>query len=165
MLATPSTGLRGAGSWAVRWALLWLLWLALTDSHRTQELVAGAVAAMVAAAGAGLVTRRGQSSGIARGASRGAAPGVAIAVARRLASDVVRLAAALWARIAHGRELAGAFRLVPYPPAAGGTTPSPPATEWLGSLAPNRYVIGIDKDDGTALVHELLPRDQPESLP
>src|SRR5215211_4992879 len=142
MSATPSTGLRGVGSWAVRWALLWLLWLALTDSHRTQELVAGAVAAMVAAAGAGLVTRRGQSSGIARGASRGGGPGVAIAVARRLAGDPVRLAAALWARIAHGRELSGAFRLVPYPPAGGG--PPPAAAEWLGSLAPNRYVIGID---------------------
>src|SRR5215211_9023088 len=104
MPATPSTGLRGVGSWAVRWALLWLLWLALTDSHRTQELVAGAVAAMVAAAGAGLVMRRGQPSVVARRASRGAGPGVAIAVAKRLVGDLVRLGPALWARIARGRE-------------------------------------------------------------
>jgi hypothetical protein len=37
------------------------------------------------------------------------------------------------------------------------------AIEAWASLAPNRYVIGIDEEAGTALVHELVPSDFPHT--
>jgi hypothetical protein len=34
-------------------------------------------------------------------------------------------------------------------------------TEIWGSLTPNRYVVGIDEEEGMLLVHELVRTEQP----
>src|SRR4051794_31302605 len=74
-----------AGRWFVRWCLLMALWLALTDTRNTQDLVAGAVAALIAATAAGLVTRRGSPKPVMKSL------GLLRIGPRRLARPLVRL--------------------------------------------------------------------------
>jgi len=150
-----------AGRWFVRWCLLMALWLALTDTRNTQDLVAGAVAALIAATAAGLVTRRGspkpvmKSLGLLRiGPRRLARPLV------RLVVDTGVLSAALARRLT-GREVSGSFRAVRYRPDAPRRSAAGRAlTEVWGSLTPNRYVVGTDDEDGLLLVHELVRTDE-----
>jgi hypothetical protein len=154
--------LPATGRWLLRWALLMGLWVVLTDTHKTPELVAGAVAAAIAATVAALVVRSGPPTTVSEsiellrlGPRRLLRPLV------RLAVDTGILTVALVRRLA-GRDQRGAFRVVRYSPeeprrSAAGRA----ATEIWGSLAPNRYVVGTDEDEGVLMVHELVRTDQP----
>jgi multisubunit Na+/H+ antiporter MnhE subunit len=149
--------------WGLRWFLLALLWLALTDTLKAPELAAGAVAAAVGASLAALVSLPGgprEPRTLLRLARLGP---------RRLARPLIRLVVdtaivtgALWSRIAHRRPVQGSFRAARYPvhgdraSAAGRTL-----TEAWGSLPPNRYVVGIDEEQGLILVHELVRTAEP----
>jgi hypothetical protein len=79
----------------------------------------------------------------------------------RLVTDNVILVGAV-ARRLRGRQVYGRFRAAPHrPEAARDTAAGRAATELLGSLQPNRYVVGIDPDEQTILIHELVPTDEP----
>ncbi len=75
-----------------------------------------------------------------------------------LVADSLRVTVALVRRLVLRRPLTGRIRATRY--GATGDDAEDVArrvlTEWAGSLAPNRYVIGIDPDDGLLLVHELV---------
>ena len=135
--------------WAIAWILLVGLWVALTDTVKLQELIAGSVVAAFAATLAGRIVM-----GTPRGS--GAAAPRWRAIARpplRLVVETAILALAIWRRLRFGRPLRGSLRLERY---EGGQV----LTEWWGSLGPNRYVIGIDEEGGAVLVHELVS-DEP----
>ena len=157
-----SAHLPAAGRWLLRWLLLMVLWLALTDTKNTQDVVAGAVTAVIAATIAGLVIRPGLPKTMAKsldllrlGPRRLLHPLV------RLVADTGIVAAALARRLT-GQRVSGAFRAVRYRPdqprrsAAGRAL-----TEVWGSVAPNRYVIGTDDEESILLVHELVTTDEP----
>ena len=154
--------LPAAGRWLVRWCLLMALWLALTDTKNTQDVVAGLVAATIGATVAGLVTRPGspkpvtKSLGLLRiGPRRLTRPLV------RLVVDTGFLSVALARRLA-GRDVRGSFRAVRYRPDAPRRSAAGRAlTEIWGSLTPNRYVVGTDDEEGLLLIHELVRTDQP----
>jgi hypothetical protein len=147
--------------WFVRWALLAGLWMALDDSRALPELVAGAGVAAVGATFAALIIRPGQPHTVTKflavlrlGPRRLGRP------LMRLIPDTALVGAALWRKLARGERIAGTFRAVPYreerplASAAGRV-----AVEAWGSLAPNRYVIGIDEGNGELLLHELVSTD------
>jgi multisubunit Na+/H+ antiporter MnhE subunit len=154
--------LPAAGRWLVRWTLLMALWLALTDTHKEPELLAGAVAAAVGATVAAAIVRPGQPKTVRKslellrlGPRRLVRPLV------RLVADTGLLTTAL-VRSLVGQRPRGSFRVVRYsadPPrrsAAGRAL-----TEIWGSLTPNRYVIGTDEDEGILMIHELVRTDEP----
>jgi hypothetical protein len=154
--------LPAAGRWLVRWALLMVLWLALTDTKAWPELTAGAVAAVIGATVAGLIVRPGQPKTLSKsiallrlGPSRLARPLV------RMVADTGILAMAL-ARTMTGRRTRGSFRVVHYAPDGPRRSAAGRAlTEIWGSLMPNRYVIGTDDEEGVLMVHELVRTDEP----
>jgi hypothetical protein len=147
----------------MRWLLLGVLWLMLTDSAHTPELAAGAAAAALGASLAGLVSRPGTPR---VGHTFGALADLGL---RRLARPLVRLmpdtlliTGALCRSISRRERVSGSFRLARYPVhGRGRRAATRTVTEAWGSLAPNRYVVGIDEEAGGVLVHELVPSEQP----
>ena len=154
--------LPSAGRWLVRWCLLMVLWLAVTDTKNTQDVVAGLVAATIGASIAALVTRPGSPGTVTKSiAVLRIGPRRLLRPLARLVVDSAILTVALARRLA-GRDVRGSFRAVRYSPdsprrSAAGRA----ATEIWGSLTPNRYVVGSDDREGILLIHELVRTDEP----
>jgi multisubunit Na+/H+ antiporter MnhE subunit len=149
--------------WWLRWALFAGLWLALTDTRVLPELVTGAVVAAIGATVASLVTRPGRPRTVRNSlALLGLGPRRLGLPLLRLVVDTALLTAALWRRLVRREQVRGAFRETPRPrqeplrTAAGRA-----ALEVWGSLAPNRYVVGVDDERGVVVVHELVRSDLP----
>ena len=76
-----------------------------------------------------------------------------------LIADTVRVECDVLRSLTGRRGPRGRFRAVRY----RATSDSPPdvgrrvLTEWGASIAPNRYVIGVDPEADVLLVHELAP--------
>jgi hypothetical protein len=154
--------LTASGRWLLRWALLMVLWLALTDTGQWPELTAGAVAAAAGATVAGLIVRAGQPKTLSKSAA------LLLLGPRRLGRPLVRMLAdtgiltMALARTLTGRRPRGSFRAVRYAPDARRRSAAGSAlTEIWGSLTPNRYVVGTDDEAGVLMVHELVPTDEP----
>lgn len=149
---------RRAVPFAVWSVALFALWMALVDNLHASEIVAGLIAALLCALLATAAGTLRTSTVRLRPAMLRPAPQALLA----LGTDTLRLGWALVGALA-GRPPAGRFRAVPT--AAGGDDPHGAArratTELLASVAPNRYVVGIDTDSGVMLVHELLRSRRP----
>ena len=143
----PSAPRAGTARWAVRWVAGVAVWLLLTDTVVRQELLAAAIVAALVATAAAMVERP------ATGRFRFPSAAAVLQPLRRLVPDTCSLAALLARRLFGGRPVAGRLRIEP---------PSGPGLvgEWWDSLAPCRYVIGVDEDSGLALVHELSAGDE-----
>jgi hypothetical protein len=154
--------LPAAGRWLLRWVLLMTLWLALTDTKNTQDVVAGLVVAAMGASAAALITRPGPPNTVSKSiAVLRMGPRRLLRPFARLVLDTGLLAAALARRLA-GREVRGSFRAVRYRPDAPRRSAAGRAvTELWGSLMPNRYVVGTDEEEGILLIHELVRTDEP----
>jgi multisubunit Na+/H+ antiporter MnhE subunit len=164
MAAAPSSGARGrhpgaVRAWAIWWVLLVALWLALVDTVVLPELVAAVVAAAIAATGAVLVRAQRRvllrpDPAWLRGAWRPLLGTV---------TDLRPLLRVLWRRGIRRRDERGALLEVPY--AAVEDDPRAAAhralTEALGSLAPNTFVVDIDRDRRVMVVHQLEPTADP----
>jgi hypothetical protein len=149
---------RVGAAWLGRSAVMFALWLALVDNLHSVELYVGAACAVLAGAAA-----------VAESRVRGRHPRPTPWMLRRghrplvaLVADTFRVALVLGRALA-GRRPEGRLRAVRF--AATADTPRDAArrslAEVLGSLGPNRYVVGIDREREVLLVHELLPSDQP----
>jgi multisubunit Na+/H+ antiporter MnhE subunit len=143
------------------WIALFVVWLLLVDSLARPEVAAGPAAALLAAVAALAVrAQTGVRFRLRRGWFRQLG-GVPWSVLR----DSGILAVALWRRLVRGEHPRSLLRLVPIQ-AAGD---EPEAAAWrafatiVTSIAPNTYVIGIDRERGVALVHQLVA-DDPERL-
>jgi hypothetical protein len=134
--------LAGAARWAIRWAVAMAVWLLLTDTVVLQELFAGAIVAVLVAT-AGVWIPRPWDRPL-----HPPPPGAVLGPLLRLAPDTWSLAVLVGKRIAGGRPIAGRLRAEPAERTGA-------IEEWWGSLAPARYVIGVDEETGTELVHEL----------
>lgn len=152
---------RRIATFAVWWAVLFGVWLVLVDSLAHPEVAGGVIAAIPAALIALGVSNA--SSGRFRVRLRwlGALRGVPLSILR----DTGILALALWRRLAHGEQPPSSFRSISTPmsgedaEAAGRRALAIAGT----SVAPNTFVVGIDRERGAALVHQLLPQP-PEQL-
>jgi multisubunit Na+/H+ antiporter MnhE subunit len=143
-----------AGAWLAWWVLLMSFWVILDDSIATDELLAGAGAAALAAFLAELVTY--QAAARVRIRARWLAR--VIELPGQLAGDSVIVFAALWRRLAHGQEPPSGFRVLPV--SYGDDTAEGRTRRALlvggESVAPNTFVLGIDKATNTMVIHQLV---------
>jgi hypothetical protein len=144
-----ATGARRA--WLGWWLALTVLWLALADSRRLEEIIAGVAVGALAATAA--VTVRAQRDVILRPRPRWVLE--ALRMFGRWPHDLWVLARALPAR--------PAGRIVEEPFEATGEDPRSAARRALavagGSLAPNVIVVEIDAERGVMVRHELAGDD------
>lgn len=152
-------GPRGGGgaagarrAWLGWWVALTVLWVALADSRRLEEVVAGVLVGALCATAAVVV--RAQRDVVLR-----PRPGWVLGTLRgfgRWPRDLWVLGRALVAR--------PEGRIVEEPFAATGEDPRSATRRALavvgGSLAPNSIVVEIDADRGVLVRHELVGEDR-----
>jgi Na+/H+ ion antiporter subunit len=146
-------GRRGAiRAWLGWWLALFALYVALTDSRRAEELVAGLVVGALGATAAVLVRQAREVVLRPRARWVGQEFGRAL---RAWPRDLVLLAAAL-VRRPHGRVVEERFT-------ATGEDPHDAARRALAvagrSAAPNRVVIAVDADRGVLVSHVLVDEE------
>ena len=147
---------RSVGIGAAWWAAMFVAWIALDDTIARPELVVGAVAAAIAAAIAFTVQRRGYISFQPRARWLMQIPRLAWTVL----ADCALLGGALWRRVVRREAVEGTTIRVPFD--YGGDNPRDGARRALVnvgvSLTPNSFVIDIDPEAGSLLVHQLVAR-------
>ena len=145
---------RRAGAWLTWWVLLMSFWVILDNSIATDELLAGAGAAVIGAFLAELVTY--QAATRLRLRIGWAAP--ALRLPREVARDTGIVFAALWRKLARGEDPASGFR--ERPARYGDNTAAGKTRRALlvggTSVAPNTFVLGMDQDRDVMIVHQLV---------
>jgi multisubunit Na+/H+ antiporter MnhE subunit len=152
---------RRVGVWVVWWVILMSFWVILDDSLALDELLAGAGAA---ALGASLAELAGHQSGT-RLRVRIEWLARALRLPAQVARDTVIVFVALWQRLVHGQEPASGFREVPTrfgDATAEGKTRRALLVGGL-SVAPNTFVLGIDKDRDVMVIHQLVASEGKEA--
>jgi multisubunit Na+/H+ antiporter MnhE subunit len=142
------------GAWLIWWVLLMSLWVMLDDSLATDELLAGAAAAVLAALAAEAASY--QAATRFRMRLRWLVP--ALRLPGQVAGDMVTVYAALGRRLVRGEQPDSAF--VTEPARFGDDTPAGVTRRVLliggRSLAPNAFALGIDRDTETVVLHQLV---------
>jgi multisubunit Na+/H+ antiporter MnhE subunit len=145
---------RRVGSWLVWWVLMMSFWVMLDDSVSTDELLAGAGAAALAALLAELVTYQAAT----RFRMRTGWLGPALRLPGQVVADTIIVYRALWRRLAHGEQPPSAF--LELPARFGDDTPEGVTRRTLliggTSLAPNTFVLGLDRERDVMVVHRLV---------
>jgi hypothetical protein len=145
--------------WLKWWSGPFALYELLVFSLQTAELVTGAICAAVAATAAELVRSHGKVRFAPGYGWIRMLPGLALEVA----VDTLRMVPLLW-RAIRGRPVHGRMRCIAFPAASlKGTQGSTrrAVEKFMGSVAPNSYVVGFDQDHNVVLVHQLEPTEEP----
>jgi multisubunit Na+/H+ antiporter MnhE subunit len=141
------------GAW---WVAMFAAWIVLVDTVAWQELALGAVAAAVAAEIGFAVQRRGYILFRPRASWLLLTPRLAWTVL----VDCALLGHALWLRVVRRRVVEGSTIRVPFD--YGGDNGRDGARRALVnvsvSLTPNSFVIDIDPEAHSLLVHQLVAR-------
>lgn len=145
-------------TWLAWWVLLMAFWVMIDDSIATDELLAGAGAAAIAALAAEVAT---QQAGVRfRVRPRWLLP--ALRLPGQVVSDTVTVYRALWQRVLSGKQPDSAF--VTERVRFGDGSPAGMTRRLLliggRSLAPNAFVVDIDAETDTMVLHELVAREQ-----
>ena len=138
--------MRKAATIVLWWAVLLGLWQLYVGQTTKQTTIAGVLAATIAVGAGALLARLGLYRF-----------GLELRRLRRAATlpwDVVRDFGIVTLALTRGRPK-GAFREVDVPARTAGDRA---LAGLLGSIAPNAYVIDVDRDRGRALLHELDPQ-------
>lgn len=148
------TAARRAGSWLVWWAILMAFWIVVDYSIATDELLAGAGAAALGASLAELACHQARVRPRIR--IRWLVP--ALRLPGEVARDTLIVFGALARRLVRGEEPPSGFLEVP---ARSGDDSAEGLTRRVlliggRSLAPNTFVLGIDKARGVMVVHQLV---------
>ncbi len=146
------------GAWLLWWVLLMSFWVILDDSIDADELLAGAGAAALGAFLAELATSQAASQ--VRVRIEWLVP--AMSLPWQAIRDTGLIFLELWRCLVLGREPRSGFREQPVrfgPDTAEGRTRRSLLIGGL-SVAPARFVLGLDSDRGVMIVHELATREQ-----
>ena len=145
-------------SWFAWWALMMSFWVAIDDSVRSDELIAGAIATALAAAAAVGVGRLAQARYGFRAAWLPAAIAGVIGLPGRVARETCTVFAALARKLVRGEAPDAGFREIPV--RYGDDTPAGVTRRILltgaQSLAPNGFVLDFDAERDVMIVHELV---------
>jgi multisubunit Na+/H+ antiporter MnhE subunit len=146
--------------WVSWWVCLFVLWMSLVLTQATPEVIAGVVVAGLAATAAEVVRR----SRLVQLLPWGLLPRHPVALAWTVLSDCWLLTVVLVRQLGDRQDNVGTFRGIYFE--AGADDDPRAATRRamstaLISLAPNTYVVGIDRENDNMLVHELVagPRE------
>lgn len=137
------------------WTIFFGLYLLFASKLAGSEVVVGFAAAALAATGATLTSRAARQRFRARVRwllLLGRLPG-------RILTDCGMVGLALWRRLARRKTVKGKFRTIPFDPGgqdALSTVRRALVTAGI-SLAPNTYVVAIDRRRRVLLVHQLIP--------
>ena len=141
--------------WLGWWSALAVVWLLLVDTLQVDELVVGAVAAAIAATVATAVHRRGYIRFWPRAAWLREVP----SLLWDIVVDCALLAGALWRSVVRREQVHGVTLRVPFH--HGGDNGRDGARRALVnfavSITPNSYVVDIDPEGDSLLVHRLVP--------
>jgi multisubunit Na+/H+ antiporter MnhE subunit len=147
-------------SWFAWWALMMSFWVAIDDSLRSDELIAGAIATALAAAAAAGV---GHLAQVRAGFKAGWLPAVmggVLGLPGRVAQETLAVFAALARTLVRGEPPRGGFREIGV--RYGDDSPAGVTRRILltggQSLAPNAFVVDFDAERDVMLVHELVTR-------
>jgi multisubunit Na+/H+ antiporter MnhE subunit len=146
--------------WLGWWALCFVLWMLLVFKTEPAEVVAGAVAAAFAATGAELV----RSRGYAPFAPRLEWSRALLRLPREVAHDTWRMTLLLLRHFIRGERIEGSFRIVQIPASARGDPHAQArraVAEWLSSVSPNTYVLGVHEEHHVVILHQLIRDDLP----
>ena len=151
----------GAGAWLAWWLGCLGLWAVLVGSWDGIDAVAGAVAAAVA----GTVAESARTTARVRPRGPGAAIRCIPGILPAILADFGLLARALAVSLLHrepvrGRYVVRDFARGPHAPPAAAAQRA--WTVLLAGYSPNAYVVDIDPDANTVLVHDLVPRRRSE---
>jgi multisubunit Na+/H+ antiporter MnhE subunit len=141
-------------SWLAWWVGLTGLYLLFAGTLNAQEIAAGLVAAAIAATG---VTAAGRSE--EPWAYRWSWLRKLLRLLWEVPRDAVRVSRAAWRAVVLRQPIEGRFEVVPFEP--GGDDPHSATRRALVtigiSLPPNSFVIDIDRQHSSILVHKLVP--------
>ncbi len=142
-------------TWLTWWVLMMSFWVALDDSLRSDELIAGVIAAAIAAEAAELVGHQARTRYQIRARW--------LLAAFRLPGQVAHetlLVLAVLARTVFFRQPPPHGTFTDIPVAYGDDTPLGITRRVLltgaHSLAPNAFVLGLDSGRDVMIVHELV---------
>jgi hypothetical protein len=148
---------RRAATWGAWYIGLLALWLLMVGTIQGVELIAGLCAAAIGGAATEVV----RSQGLLRFRVQWRWLRLTWKPIGRVIPEFLLLLAALI------RPRRGRFRKLDFP--AGGERAVDAGRRafavWAGSLAPNRLVVDVDAETGTALVHDLVPGAGSADLP
>lgn len=131
------------------------LWVILDDSVAADELIAGAAASAISAVIAEMACHQAGGQVLLR--ARWLVP--ALRLPWLLVRDTGVVFAALWLRLVRGQEPRSQFREEParYGPDTAEGRSRRSLLVGAMSFTPTKFVLGLDRERGTAVVHELLP--------
>lgn len=135
------------------------LYLLLAGSVSWQEIVAGIVLSVVAAFAVTVTCRAGSLHFHPRWRWLRHFR----SLPRQVLADCVLIAGVLARALFHRGKIEGVFRTIPFDP--GGDDAESAARRALvlagACLAPNSYVVAVDRERGQLLMHQLAPSEQP----
>jgi multisubunit Na+/H+ antiporter MnhE subunit len=155
--------------WLAWWVLMMALWVMVDDSLQFDELLAGAGAAAIAALAAEVITSQ---AGIGASQRRNSQPGnrpsrpraawsvaaQALHLPGEVARDTVTVFGALARTLATGRQPDSGYAEIPV--RYGDDTQAGETRRVLltgaRSLAPNTFVLGLDRERDVMVVHHLV---------
>jgi multisubunit Na+/H+ antiporter MnhE subunit len=151
-------GARRVGSWLVWWVLMMSFWVMLDDSISTDELLAGAGAAVLAALLAELVTY--QAATRFRMRIEWLVP--ALSLPGQVIRDTAILYRALWRRLIRGEQPPSTFLELSVRYGDDSLEGMTRRALLVGgtSVAPNTFALGIDKDRHIMVVHRLVAEEK-----
>jgi multisubunit Na+/H+ antiporter MnhE subunit len=155
---------RAALAWILVAIALFAFWMLLVDTREAPQVYAGLAVAALGATGSELVRRQRVAGARLRVRWLARAYRPLLSVPR----DLVRLGLVLRGTFANHwlakapRPAPGRFRALAFDPGSGG--PDDVGREALaeiaGSFSPNTFVVGLDRERGLLLVHQLVPETE-----
>ena len=155
----------------VRRGVFWLswylpllaLWLLFVDSLAIEEVVLGAIAAALAATAADLV----RAQDLIRFRLRARWLSGVWTLPWQIVVDSGLLAVALWRQLRSPGSVHGVFRVLAFPREGDDAvaTARRALVTSVASISPNTYVVGIEGEEGTMLIHQLVHRHGGEVPP
>jgi multisubunit Na+/H+ antiporter MnhE subunit len=144
---------RRVAAWIGWWIVLMSFWVMIDDSIQFDEMLAGAGAAALAALVAETATY--QAAVHLKIRAEWLVP--ALRLPGQVAGDVITVFGALWRKLAHGEQPHSAFAEIPVRYGDDTIEGVTRRVLMIGghSIAPNTFVLGIDKDRDAMVVHQL----------
>lgn len=152
-------------SWFMWTLVLFGLWLILSGTGESAEILAGLLAGALTAA----VVEASRAAGGIHFRPRGSWLRFTLRLPPHLLRDCWHLTVALWRHVVEGEPATGRFRAIAVSNDGGEEMAfARRALAIAGvSLLPNSYALGIDKEEEEErmLIHELVPVEDDEGLP